>query len=38
MILYHFTPMENVETIKRDGLRASAGTDDDMVGSSTSVV
>ena len=22
MILYHFTPMENVEAIQRDGLRA----------------
>jgi hypothetical protein len=33
MILYHFTPVENVETIKRDGLQASAGIDDDMVGS-----
>jgi hypothetical protein len=38
MILYHFTPVENVETIKRDGLQASAGIDDDMVGSGTSIV
>ena len=37
MILYHFTPVENVETIKRDGLQASAGIDDDMVGSGTSI-
>jgi hypothetical protein len=38
MILYHFTSVENVERIKRDGLRASAGIDDDMVGSDTSIV
>ena len=32
MILYHFTGMENVEAIQRDGLEKWVGPDADMVG------